>query len=64
MARPALQFANNLQAILGTIRLRWIARKFLIRQVRVIFKSTGRFYDIDLPLTISLCQFGTPGGRI
>ena len=55
--RPFCCFPDNSQRFPRAVGTRQVARKFLVGQVRVVFKFACRFYDIYALSSFTLCQW-------
>lgn len=64
MSLPIRNLACDAQRIASAIRLRRIAGKLLVRQIRIIFNRAGRFDDVDSAASLACSQFGAPGRGI
>lgn len=60
VALPALQLGGDAQRVLGPVRLRGVAGKSLVGDVRVVLKRAHGFDDVDVP---SLPTSGERGGQ-
>src|SRR5688572_3374435 len=64
MPLPIRHLTADPKWIPRTVRLCWITRELLVRQIGVIFDRASRFYNINSTGSVAHGKFGSPNSSI
>src|SRR5689334_8868066 len=60
MTDPVDELADDAKRLAGAKGVRWIPRKLLVGQVRVVLELPGRLDDVDAPTALTARELGAP----